>query len=428
MIKKIKNTPFFQDVILTFSVQLLLLLSNFLINKILSIRLGVSDFGLFNLGKRAGTLIGYILLAGQGIALPRYLAMEKSKDKNKITFISSLMIVVSLSFFIFIVFIIFPTQISNLFFGDKVYKNFLFPVFLFALFTCLSSLIYSFFRGVNQFRTFAFSQIIIQLSIFVVIYFYRNPTPKNTIFYWSISMIPSVLFLIIYLFKKTFSTAKKTQKLDLITEFKEMIIYGIPRIVGEIVQFSYYLVPLVIVNKNFGGYNSGIFSASTGILQMMLPFFSYLGLILLPRTSKKIAEGNFIDEKKNLNKMIGVYVIISTVLVVIGEFGAELIIRILYSKDYLSGISVARILLLSLIPRSLFLLLRNPIDAISSKPYNTYNLLISFFVMLLLMINSKCINMVAWSFVIADCVLIVGTLIIWKKSERIVGLENEEKI
>ena len=59
------------DVIWTFAAQMVVLLSAFALNKVLSSRVDVDTFGEYNIIKRSATVISFIMLAGTGIAVPR---------------------------------------------------------------------------------------------------------------------------------------------------------------------------------------------------------------------------------------------------------------------------------------------------------------------------------------------------------------------
>ena len=71
-----KQSGFIKDVVVTFLGQIIVLVTNFLINKMIAIFVGVSAFGIFNITKRSATVIGFIILLELGISIPRYFAMN----------------------------------------------------------------------------------------------------------------------------------------------------------------------------------------------------------------------------------------------------------------------------------------------------------------------------------------------------------------
>ena len=71
------------DVSWTFAAQMVVLLSAFALNKVLSSRVDVDTFGEYNIIKRSATVISFIMLAGTGIAVPRYMALYIGDGKPR---------------------------------------------------------------------------------------------------------------------------------------------------------------------------------------------------------------------------------------------------------------------------------------------------------------------------------------------------------
>jgi hypothetical protein len=69
-----------------------------------------------------------------------------------------------------------------------------------------------------------------------------------------------------------------------------------------------------------------------------------------------------------------------------------------FSEEYLVTKELSQILLLSILPQALYLLYRNPIDAISVIPYNTINLCICLTVMVIAFSYSQSITQLAWAY------------------------------
>ena len=78
MIKEKFNSGMGRDVIWTFSLQILIMLCSFAINKLLASRLSIDDFGQYNVIKRSVQVLSFVMLAGVGIALPRYIPLYRN--------------------------------------------------------------------------------------------------------------------------------------------------------------------------------------------------------------------------------------------------------------------------------------------------------------------------------------------------------------
>lgn len=421
-----KKHKLYKDFMLTLIAQLFILITNFLINKIISMNFGVSEFGIFNIIRRSATLLGFIVLSGQGIAITRYLAMSKDKNQEKSKFYSSLLIIMLLCLITTLIILVFPKLFLAILVPNSHNNHLLYIIIFFSLGISITTFIFSVFRGQNKFFMYSFLQMLLQLLVLLVVFYslHSNYKTEKLLLNWGAINIGMSIILLCIIgggYRKY-----KLNKNNFGSDVKQLFIYGAPRIVGEFVQFSYYLLPLVFVNNKFGSYESGLFSASTGILQTFLPFFSYIGLILLPKVSKDISENKFTQTKQKINKIMILYSIFSILIVVLASLFSKTILHLLYSAEYQEASIVANILLFSIVPRSIFLLLRNPIEAISKKPYNTYNLSISFVIMTLLMIFSNNVYFIAFSFVASDFILLGLTIYIWIKSEKIISKELKE--
>ncbi len=72
-----------KDIIWTFTVQMMIMICAFVVTKLLSNRLSVEDFGQYNLIKRSVQVLSFMMLAGVGIALPRYIPLYQKGEQPK---------------------------------------------------------------------------------------------------------------------------------------------------------------------------------------------------------------------------------------------------------------------------------------------------------------------------------------------------------
>lgn len=421
--KKTFESKFAKDSIITFGCQLLLLVSNFMINKVISNSLGVEGFGEFNIAKRTATVFGFVILMGLGISIPRFLAISKGKNdiegQNNYALSGAVLLLFN-CLFMTILLVLFKSSVASLVFGSTDYSYTIFSIVLFATGTSLSTFIFAFYRGKSLFYKYNYSQIVAQLLIILSVFIVKDTNFNTVVLLWGVVSNVFSIILIITSFKKYgvsayFFNRKKTKSK---TKIIELAKFGTPRIFGEFILFSYYLIPLIVINYKLGMETSGYFSASTGILQMFVPFFGYIGLILLPYVSENIANKNLGDADKKIKQLMVLYLLFGVIATTLVIVFTPLMIKIFYSEAYLNSVFITRIMVISLIPRSIYLLLRNPIDAISTKAYNSLNLLISFIFMIIIMLLTNSITGFAIAFVISDLVLGILSLISWNRLKR----------
>ena len=108
----------------------------------------------------------------------------------------------------------------------------------------------------------------------------------------------------------------------------------------------------------------------------------------------------------------------------------KFVIKVLYSDEYFEAIPLMKIIILAILPNALYLLFRNPLDAISKFPYNTICLIMGFVVMVVLMLRSTTILQCAIAFIIGYAVLGVLSMGAWFLSvilkKRKIKKETEE--
>lgn len=148
---------------------------------------------------------------------------------------------------------------------------------------------------------------------------------------------------------------------------------------------------------------------------MISPIFSYIGVILLPKVSQAISENKISDIISLVNKFLLMYVLFSLLVIVIIYFFDDMLIRLFFSKSYLQSKDILIIISFSILPNSIYLLLRNPIDAFSKTPYNTYNLVLSSTIGFIVMFWSKNLVEISKAYVLLQFLLGTISFFIWQK-------------
>ena len=113
LIKEKLSSGMGRDVVWTFSIQLLIMLCSFAINKLLASRLSIDDFGQYNVIKRSVQVLSFVMLAGVGIALPRYIPLYRnSKPPRRIAPLmsASFIYIIGVSLVVFLVCLLFSAH------------------------------------------------------------------------------------------------------------------------------------------------------------------------------------------------------------------------------------------------------------------------------------------------------------------------------
>lgn len=405
-----------KDFIITVLGQVIVVVISFLVNKILSNYVSTDEFGIYNIAKRFTDVLTYIILLAMGIAVPKYLAEYKSKKDEAgvyLYWVASLILVLGTTLIVGIVVAFARVPIMKWMFGVGGYEKYALVSLLYALGSSLATLISSYCRGVGYFYRYNIIQIAVQILFFVVVLICSSNAFYILLFAGLAYLVADAAVLIYYFVKKRKLVVQYKSPKHYLKPLKELTIYGLPRVPGEFVLFAYNLVPLVIISNKFDLTQSAFFSASLSVNSTITSAFGFIGIILLPAVSSAIATRKFDKVDKNITFLAILYVIVSALGILFIYFCGEWVIKLLYSEEYIPAVAMLAITSIAILPRSMFLLLRNPIDAVTKIPFNTINLAISFAVTCLGMALANSIELCAWVYVIGYGVLALFSLGTW---------------
>jgi O-antigen/teichoic acid export membrane protein len=412
--KKLVGTSLGKDILLTFSVQLTIMASTFLVNKFLSIKLGVDGYGEYSIIKKTASVLALVMIGGMGIALPRYLSIcriKKDKIEENKLFIASIIIIVLFSMIVFLCISLFQRPFLKFIFNGDIKYHYVLPLLLYSFALCISTYVFSFFRGKGNMLKFNTTQIIVQILLFAgCLFVFMGLT--FAFYLWSISII---FFSLFYLVKEFTNIKKKYVKAikKITISVKQLLRYGIPRMIGDFLLFSFAALPLIAINNKAGIVASGLFSSAVTINSMITPLFSFIGSILLQYTSENLAGENLKPMMIIINKLCLLYMSIAIVAVIMISCLTSFIIIIFYDHSFLDAAPICSIVAWAIIPNAFYLLLRNPLDAISIFPYNTLNLFISFIILVIGMYFASTIKEFSYSYLLSYIVLAILTLVSW---------------
>ena len=377
MLKAIKekmNSGLGQDVIWTFILQIAIMLCSFCINKILANRLSIDDFGQFNLIKRSVQVLSFIMLAGVGIALPRYIPRYKNSTppQSIIPLLSaSLIYIIVVSLVVFFICILFSTKVQDIVIGQSE-NIYLFTVAIaYAFILALIQYVFAYYRGTSSFKWYNGSQLAMQILITLPLLLIPFLTVNKVFLSW---LIITCLLTVFLFFRETSSYYKQTKHLPFEIHVKKHLVtiakYSSGRLVGDFFQFSLSAFPLVYISNVLGLQPTAYFSVGITLVTMVTPLFSFIGIILLPYVSKAMARNELSSANRVVSLLTLFYVVSSLAITAIIYILIKYLIIIFFAEEYVMTTDISRIMVFSILPQALFLLYRNTIDAVSEIPYN----------------------------------------------------------
>ncbi|WP_299675092.1 lipopolysaccharide biosynthesis protein [uncultured Tenacibaculum sp.] len=401
-----------KELIFSISIQVSVMFIGLVINKLISLNFGVETYSIYSVFKKTSGVISFIILGGMGIAIPKYLPQtDKKKDKLSLAF-SAFYIVLVLAALLGLIVISFESFLEELVFGTN--NNLILLCFFYSFIIALVSFSYAYLRGMDRIIYFNLSQLSVQLIVLTVVFFFTDSLQE--FFLWSIISISIFVItqIVIELLKnRNIISVWKSKTIK--PNIKELWSYGYSRLIGDFFLFSLNAIPLIIINNKFGNKWGGFFAAGITLKALINPIFSYIGIILLPKVSKSYKDKEYSQVDYLIRKFLYMYLIISVIVVAFIFIFNELLLKLFFSAEFIPAENIVNLIVLSILPNSLYLLLRNPIDAVTKKPYNTYTVAFSCCLGITLIYFSESIIQAAIFYNIIYVSLGLISFLIWKK-------------
>lgn len=405
-----------RDIFWTLLGQVTVLLVLLAVNKLMSNALSVEEFGRYNVIRRSTSVISFVLLGGLGITVPRYLSISISKHR----FHEAQGLIAATWIYMFLLtavvtvsYILLYRSMAVLVIGD-LNVPFYAVCLLYAASTALASYIFAYYRGIGQFKLFNLSQIIYQLLMLVPLAL-RIESLLAIITWWSLlNMLFVVLVLVRELchyrsvvshFKQTLSGIKGS--------LRQIAGYSLPRLFGDFFLFAYSAFPVIYIGNRLSLEDASFYSVGVSLVTMITPVFSFLGVVLLPEVSKMMAAKRLADAGRLVSRLAVVYLILAGALTVMLYLLMDQFICIFFAEKYLQASAAGKIIALSLVPQSLYLLYRNPNDAVAVFPFNTLILAICFALLVVGFVLTESIMQYAYIYLLLSVLQCVMSVAVW---------------
>lgn len=416
-----------RDVIWTFSIQILIMLCSFAINKLLANRLSIDDFGQYNVIKRSVQVLSFVMLAGVGIALPRYIPLYRnSTPPRRIAplLTASLIYITGVSLVVFLVCILFSAQMQDVVIGQGGNMNLLLVALAYAFILALAQYVFAYYRGIGHFKWFNGSQLAMQLAIILPLVLLPVLTVSNVFISWLIITILLVVFFIIKEVRNKWKEVREhlqpqnksltSQLSPLTSHLKTIIRYSSGRLVADFFQFSLSAFPLIYISNTQGLQMTAYFSVGIFFVTMVTPIFSFMGIILLPYVSQSIVRHEMAAANRLVSRLAMTYVGASLLFMGFFYLFTKFLTTLLFTSDYLVATDLTRIMILSILPQAVYMLYRNTIDAVSVIPYNAIILGICILAMIVSFSLSTTLTQFAWAYLGVSVLQGLLSWVIWE--------------
>ena len=420
------NTGMKRDVVWTFSIQILIMLCSFAINKLLASRLSIDDFGQYNVIKRSVQVLSFVMLAGVGIALPRYIPLYRNgTPPRRIAplLMASMIYIIGVSIVVLTVCLAFSSQMQEIVIGQSENMSLLMVALAYAFMLALAQYAFAYYRGIGHFKWFNGSQLAMQLAIIVPLILLPVLTVSNVFVSW---FIITTLLVAYYLGRElrqkrsqlsqfSFSPSRLTPHLVTIVK------YSSGRLVADFFQFSLAAFPLIYISNVMGLQDTAYFAIGITFVTMITPLFSFMGIILLPYVSKAIARHEMNSANRLIQRLLLIYVGSALFFITVLYIFTGFLTTLLFSSSYVVTADLTRIMVLSILPQAAYMLYRNTIDAVSVIPYNAIILGICMLAMVVSFMLSTTLTQFAWAYFGVSLLQGLLSLITWQAIKHKAG-------
>ncbi|WP_281336378.1 lipopolysaccharide biosynthesis protein [Flavobacterium eburneipallidum] len=347
--------------------QVLFMLCNLFINYKIEKIWSIEGFATYNLLKRLGSFIVFPLLLGVGIGIPRYISfLKKSKNDTsqglEYLFAGLIIFLITFVAFLFLLFL-FPELIFSSF-KTSSSNTILLIVALFVFGQGVFVIISSFFRGKIQFgRSSLLNVLVLSLLPTAIVFF--SDTIFDYFLYYSILTIVVLVSIIIFNIYINPISYKRTK-----FKVKQLAHYGAPRVIADAILFSLDFIPIYIVSIFISLEESGYLSLSFMFFKLASVSFDLIGTLILPVYGK-----GFKNESSDVFiKKVNMLLLVSGGLALLASVLGYLLVPYLiitFFSSLSNAILASQYIFIAFPFYVVFTILKNVLDIISHKAYNS---------------------------------------------------------
>ena len=361
----------------TFATEFAVLGCQLLTYKLAAHKLGQQGFSEYAVARRVISLLYPIPLLGLGVGLPRYIAHATGAGNPRA------MRYFGTAFWCVIVALLLCTLLMNgfrggfayLFFASQDYVSLVFPLNLLLIGLTLHALVYGYFRGRLAMKSANILQLInLGLVPLISFFVFSSSVRAVLISLGTMTMLSACLAL---------ATTPLLRVGVGMSETKELLGYGLQRVSGDFIHMALFTLPVTFVTHWHGVKEAGFMAFSISFLSMVGSVFTPIGLVLLPKASKMLAEQNHHELNLHIFRIGAITIAAATAFTLFFEFFAAVVIRVYLGQGFEAVVAMVRVVGFAILPFCLYCVLRSLIDAFYTKGVNMINNGIAFIVFLI---------------------------------------------
>jgi O-antigen/teichoic acid export membrane protein len=343
----------------TFLTEFVVMASQILLYKLAAHYLGKTGFSEYALARRTVSLLFPIPVLGMAVGLPRYIGATNGRgdrDGAARYFGATLWCVAGAAFICLTLINLFSKPFSYVFFGSNTYSYLALPLSVMILGQCLHTVVCGYFRGHMMLGRANALQIVnlalVPVGSFLV---FGQSLPKLLIAIGALSTLISSVGL---LFTPVWAIAENNWK-----ETKELFRYGVQRVPGDFILVGLFTLPATFAAHLKGIEEAGFVAFGISAVSIIGAVFAPVGLVLLPKATIMLAEGARQELREHLQAMVRITFVLSVAIIMTIWIWMPGLIHLYLGASFGQVVPIARLLILGALPYSVYLVLRNIVDA-----------------------------------------------------------------
>jgi O-antigen/teichoic acid export membrane protein len=343
----------------TFLTEFLVMASQILLYKLAAHYLGKAGFSEYALARRTVSLLFPIPVLGMAVGLPRYIGFSsgRGEDHRADRYFGATLWCVAVAVFVCLTLAnLFSKSFAFAFFGDKVYSYLALPLSFMIFGQCLHTVVCGYFRG-HMMLNRANGLQILNLGIVPVVSFFVFGRSLSKVLS-AAGLISTAVAGIAFLFTPVQAIVENNWK-----ETKELLRYGIQRVPGDFILVALFTLPATFVAHLKGIQEAGFVAFGVSVVSIIGAVFAPVGLVLLPKATIMLAEGAREELRVHLRSMLRITIALSVAIVTVIWISMPSLIHLYLGSSFGQVTPIARILIVGALPYSIYLVLRNIVDA-----------------------------------------------------------------
>jgi O-antigen/teichoic acid export membrane protein len=170
------------------------------------------------------------------------------------------------------------------------------------------------------------------------------------------------------------SPPARLSRVNLLAAGRELLVYGGPRVPGEVALGALFALPVTIAAHLGGIVVAGHVGLAVSVLTMAGSVFSPFGQILLPSISGISSGPRLLRIRVALRQLLLLCLGLTGLFVAFVELFAPFLLRLVVGPEFASAVPAVRVVVLAAPAYVAYVILRNVLDALHVRPLNAKNL------------------------------------------------------